>query len=156
MTTCEEPFVSAASYVDPRNGTLYPLDVPRWCSDERTPLLVTPGRGISREDVESRTRSLWRYRASLPVEIADPITLGEGCTPLVQQEWGDLRPFFKLEWFNPTGSFKDRGSGFMLSFLRQLGVEAVLDDSSGNGGSSVAGIGAAGGMRVKILVPAAT
>ena len=87
----------AASYVDPRNGTLYPLDVPRWCSDERTPLLVTPGQGISREDVESRTRSLWRYRAALPVEIADPITLGEGCTPLVQRPWGDLHPFFKLE-----------------------------------------------------------
>jgi len=44
----------------------------------------------------------------------------------------------------------------MLSFLRQIGIEAVLEDSSGNGGSSVAGIGAAGGMRVKILAPAST
>ena len=50
----------AASYVDPRNGRLYPLDQPRWCSDERTPLLVTPGTGISREDIDGRTRSLWR------------------------------------------------------------------------------------------------
>ena len=32
----------AASYIDPRNGQLYPLDQPRWCSDARTPLLVTP------------------------------------------------------------------------------------------------------------------
>lgn len=44
----------------------------------------------------------------------------------------------------------------MLSFLRQIGVSAVLEDSSGNGGSSVAGLGAAGGMRVKILAPAST
>jgi threonine synthase len=145
-----------ASYIDPRNGKLYPLDAPRWCSDERTPLLVTPGGGISRDDIDGRTRSLWRYRAALPVEIAKPITLGEGCTPLVQQAWGDLRPHFKLEWFNPTGSFKDRGSAVMLSFLRQIGVEAVLEDSSGNGGSSMAGLGAAGGMRVKILAPAST
>jgi len=145
-----------ASYIDPRNGTLYPLDVPRWCSDDRSPLLVTPGPGISCDDIEGRTRSLWRYRAALPVDIAEPITMGEGCTPLVQRSWGDLRPFFKLEWFNPTGSFKDRGSAVMLSFLRQIGVDAVVEDSSGNSGSSVAGFGAAGGMRVKILAPAST
>ena len=52
--------MSAASYFDPRNGRLYPLDQPRWCSDERTPLLVTPGAGISREDIDGRARSLWR------------------------------------------------------------------------------------------------
>ncbi|HEY4919370.1 MAG TPA: threonine synthase [Xanthobacteraceae bacterium] len=148
--------MTAASYIDPRNGKLYPLDVPRWCSDERAPLLVTPGAGLSRDDIDGRARSLWRYRAALPVEIANPITLGEGCTPLVQQSWGVLRPSFKLEWFNPTGSFKDRGSSVMLSFLRQIGIDAVLEDSSGNGGSSVAGLGAAGGMRVKILAPAST
>ena len=146
----------AASYIDPRNGKLYPLDVPRWCSDERTPLLVTSGKGISRDEIDGRTRSLWRYRASLPVDIAKPISLGEGCTPLVEQAWGDLRPHFKLEWFNPTGSFKDRGSAVMLSYLRQIGIDAILEDSSGNGGSSMAGLGASGGMRVKILTPAST
>jgi threonine synthase len=146
----------AASYVDPVTGALYPLDAPRWCSDERRPLLITPQRGVTRQDVDVGARSLWRYRAALPVDIADPISMGEGCTPLVEKPWGDLRPLFKLEWFNPTGSFKDRGSSVMLSFLRQIGVEAVLEDSSGNGGSSVAGYGAAGGMRVKILAPAYT
>ena len=148
--------MSTASYIDPRNGKMYPLDVPRWCSDDRTPLLVTPGAGISRYEIEKRTRSLWRYQAALPVRIDKPITLGEGCTPLVEQAWGDLRPHFKLEWFNPTGSFKDRGSAVMLSFLRQIGIDAVLEDSSGNGGSSMAGLGAAGGMGVKILAPAST
>jgi threonine synthase len=44
----------------------------------------------------------------------------------------------------------------MLSFVRQLGIDAVLEDSSGNGGASVAAYGAAGGMRVKILAPATT
>jgi threonine synthase len=53
----------------------------------------------------------FRYQAALPVRIAKPITLGEGCTPLVEQAWGDLRPHFKLEWFNPTGSFKVRACG---------------------------------------------
>jgi threonine synthase len=146
----------ASSYIDPLNGRLYPLDVPRWCSDEGKPLLLTPLPGISRDDIERGTRSLWRYRASLPVEIGQAITMGEGCTPLVERAWGDLRPCFKLEWFNPTASFKDRGTTVMLSFLRQLGVDAVLEDSSGNGGASVAAFGATGGMRVKILAPATT
>jgi len=134
-----------ASYIDPLNGTRYPLEIPRWCSDDQKPLLLTPQPGISRDDIERETRSLWRYRASLPVAIASPITMGEGCTPLVQKPWRDHRPFFK-----------DRGTTVMLSFLRQIGIKAVLEDSSGNGGSSVAGYGAAGDMKVKILAPAYT
>ncbi|MBR1246561.1 threonine synthase [Bradyrhizobium sp. AUGA SZCCT0169] len=143
-------------YVEPRSGERYPLDVPRWCGDGQKPLLISPQPGITRDEIDRGTRSLWRYRASLPVEIAKPISLGEGCTPLVQKEWDGFRPFFKLEWFNPTCSFKDRGTTVMLSYVRQLGIDAVLEDSSGNGGASVAAYGAAGGMRVKILAPAYT
>ena len=148
--------MTTPSYIEPLSGTLYPLDVPRWCSDDRKPLMVTPLRGISRDDIDRSVRSLWRYRAALPVDIANPISMGEGCTPVVQKEWGELRPYFKLEWFNPTASFKDRGTTVMLSFIRQLGVNAVLEDSSGNGGASVAAYGAAGGMKIKILAPAST
>lgn len=75
---------------------------------------------------------------------------------MLQQSWGDQRPFFKLEWFNPTGSFKDRGASVMLSFLRQQGIAAVHEDSSGNGGSAIAGFGACGGLDVKIIAPAHT
>ncbi|WP_210729736.1 threonine synthase [Sphingobium sp. PAMC28499] len=145
-----------ACYFDPLYGDEYPLETPRWCSDRQTPLLVTPGAGISRDDIVSGARSLWRYRATLPVDIPNPISMGEGCTPMLQQYWGDQRPYFKLEWFNPTGSFKDRGASVMLSFLRQLGITAVHEDSSGNGGSAVAGFGACGGLDVKIIAPAHT
>jgi threonine synthase len=143
-------------YFDPQSGERYALDIPRWCSEARKPLLINPQRGIGRDDIDSQIRSLWRYQASLPARISSPITLGEGCTPLVQKDWDDFRPFFKLEWFNPTCSFKDRGTTVMLSYLRQIGVSAVLEDSSGNGGASVAAFGAAGGMRVKIMAPAYT
>ena len=44
----------------------------------------------------------------------------------------------------------------MLSYLRDRGVRAVLEDSSGNGGSSIAGYGAAGGLRTTICAPAST
>ena len=88
-------------------------------------------------------RSIWRYAAALPGPVTDHVSLGEGCTPLVSARWGQHDVGFKLEWFNPSGSFKDRGTSVMISGLHRAGVEAVIEDSSGNGGSSVAGYCAA-------------
>jgi threonine synthase len=144
------------TYVNPRNGAQHPLDPPRWRGDDGGPLLLTAGPGLAPDDIDRRERSLWRYRAALIGDVARPISLGEGCTPLVERRWGDLRPLFKCEWFSPTGSFKDRGASVMLSHLREKGVAAVLEDSSGNGGSAIAGYGAAGGLRVTVLAPAST
>jgi threonine synthase len=56
----------------------------------------------------------------------------------------------------PTGSFKDRGASVMLSLLRAQGVEAVLEDSSGNGGAAISAYAAAGGMAATIMAPAST
>ena len=82
--------------------------------------------------------------------------MGEGMTPLIEHAWRGGRAHFKLEWFAPTGSFKDRGASVMISTLRQQGIDKVLEDSSGNGGAAIAAYAAAGAMRSKILVPAYT
>jgi threonine synthase len=119
-------------------------------------MMITPLPGIGRDDIDRAARSIWRYRASLPVEIGQPISLGEGCTPLIEKTWGALTPLFKLEWFNPTSSFKDRGAAVMISFIRQLGIDSILEDSSGNGGAAVAAFGAAARMKVRVLVPEST
>jgi threonine synthase len=71
-------------------------------------------------------------------------------------DWSGRRVHFKLEWFNPTSSFKDRGVAVMVSHLRGLGATRVLEDSSGNGGSAVAAYAAAAGIQAKIIVPAET
>lgn len=144
------------TYTDPVDGSTYPLDTPRWCSDSRRPLWIDPGPGIDRDDVDASTRSLWRYRAALPVDLPSPVSLGEGATPLVEHRWNGGRPLFKLDFLNPTGSFKDRGTAVLVSYLRSRGVTSILEDSSGNGGASIAGYGAAGGLRVKIFAPATT
>nr|NLD40422.1 pyridoxal-phosphate dependent enzyme [Actinomycetales bacterium] len=146
-----------AVYLDPVDHTEYPLEEPRWRSASHRPLWIDPGPGMARAEIDSAEGSLWRYRAALPVEFADPISLEEGRTPLLEKEWTGLGSVsFKLDFLNPTGSFKDRGSSVMLSYLRDRGIAHVLEDSSGNGGSSVAGYGAAGGMRVRIFAPATT
>jgi len=146
----------AAAYIDPASGQLYPIDQPRWRSEAGAPLMITPLPGIGRADIATGRRSLWRYAAALPLAVADPVSMGEGCTPLVERRWRGARALFKLEWFAPTGSFKDRGASVMISTLRQQGVTHVLEDSSGNGGAAIAAYAAAAGLRAKILVPAAT
>ncbi len=145
-----------AHYIDPRTQETFPLDKPIWRAPSGGPLMLTPLAGINREAIHQGTRSIWRYREALPFQVDAPISMGEGCTPLVSAPFEGANCHFKLEWFAPTGSFKDRGTSVMLSMLRQQGIHSVLEDSSGNGGASVAGYGAAGGMQVKVFVPATT
>ena len=144
-----------AAYLDPVSGALFPLDVPRWCGPGHSPLMITPLGGISRADIDGGTRSLWRFRAAFPLEVA-PISMGEGCTPLIGRRLHGSDVLLKCEWMMPTGSFKDRGASVMLSVLRAQGIGAVLEDSSGNGGAAVAAYAAAGGMQATIMAPAST
>ncbi|MFD6419260.1 pyridoxal-phosphate dependent enzyme [Streptomyces sp. NPDC060194] len=142
--------------MDERSGRTYPLSDDRWRGDDGAPLTVSPLPGITQGEVDGRERSLWRYRAALPGGITRPVSLGEGCTPLVERAWGAVPVRFKLEWFAPTGSFKDRGTSVMVSLLAQRGVREVIEDSSGNGGASVAAYCAAAGIGATILAPEST
>ena len=143
-------------YVDPIDGSTYPIEVPRWRSDSGRPLMISDGAGLGRDEIETGVRSLWRYAAALPIAVPAPVSLGEGVTPLVERPFGDGRALFKLEWFAPTGSFKDRGASVMVSVLRQQGIVRILEDSSGNGGSAIAAYAAAAGIGAKIVAPAST
>lgn len=65
------------------------------------------------------------------------VSLGEGNTPCVVlpaigQHLGLRAAHAKLEFMNPTGSFKDRGTTVMVSVAREHGVTEVVEDSSGN------------------------
>ncbi|TDE91568.1 pyridoxal-phosphate dependent enzyme [Occultella glacieicola] len=139
-----------------RAGTRYPLTDLRWRGADGSPLAVSPLAAATVEQIVTDERSLWRYRAALPVSPEHRVSLGEGCTPMVALDRPGHRVHVKLEWFNPTSSFKDRGVAVMISHLRAHGADRVLEDSSGNGGSAVAAYAAAAGIRAKIIVPAAT
>ena len=145
-----------AAYIDPEADKAYPIDLPRWRSQTGAPLMINAQPGMNRAGIDHAERSLWRYRTAFPVAVAVPISMGEGCTPLVRRPWRGGEALFKLEWFSPTGSFKDRGASVMMSMLRQQGIRHVLEDSSGNGGAAIAAYASAGGMKAKILTPAST
>ena len=101
-----------------------------------------------------REESLWRYRAAIPVNDESAIvTLGEGLTPLIEVELDGKALLFKLEYRAPTGSFKDRGASVLLSRLKEMKIDEILEDSSGNAGCSIAAYAAAAGIRCRVLVP---
>jgi threonine synthase len=139
-----------------RTGRRYPLEERRWCGDDGSPLMVEPLPGITRHAIDPALSSQWRYRAALPQPDLPPVTLGEGRTPLLPRRLAGLDVSVKLESVNPTASFKDRGVSVMLSALRAQGVSRLLEDSSGNGGSSVAAYSAAAGIDAQILAPEST
>jgi threonine synthase len=61
--------------------------------------------------------------------------------------------YFKDDGLNPTGSLKDRASLLVAAFARKNGIDEVVVASTGNAGSSMAGVGAAAGLKVKLFLP---
>ena len=138
------------------SGRRYPVGDPRWRGEDGSPLAVGPIPGLRPGDIDTTDRSLWRYAGALPVDAERRISLGEGYTPMPVIDWRGMPVYAKLEWFNPTGSFKDRGVSVMVTHLRAHGARHILEDSSGNGGAAVAAYAAAAGIGATIFVPAAT
>ncbi len=140
-------------YVDPSTGRTYPLTEARWRADNGHYLNLSPGAGLRRRDIDGGRRSMWRYAAALPIGVDEAVSLGEGWTPLLAGAWHGTRIDYKLEFMMPTGSFKDRGTTVLVSYLKSRGVGRVLEDSSGNAGASLAAYAAAAGLACRILVP---
>jgi threonine synthase len=97
---------------------------------------------------------IWRYRTSfeLPEDLV-PVSLGEGNTPLIWDKVRGREVAFKLDYINPTGSYKDRGTTVLLSYLSWLGVKRAVEDSSGNAGASFAAYSSRAGIHGKVYVP---
>jgi threonine synthase len=98
---------------------------------------------------------IWRYRFTFGLpENAEIVSLGEGNTPLVSAKVGKREIYFKCEYQNPTGSFKDRGSALIAAWLKERKIENAVEDSSGNAGASFAAYAAHAGICARIFVPA--
>jgi threonine synthase len=101
---------------------------------------------------------VWRFRELLPALNADPITLGEGNTPLYDlprsaRAAGMQAVQAKHQGMNPTASFKDTGMTAAASFARQEGFRWVACASTGNTSASMAAYAARGGLRSLVLIP---
>jgi threonine synthase len=121
--------------------------------------LEKAARSLSKESLESREPTLWRYREVLPVEDArNIITLGEGMTPLLRAErlgggMGMNNLYIKDESLNPTGSFKARGMAVAVSMAKELGATRLAVPSAGNAAGALAAYAARGGLEAFIFMP---
>lgn len=135
-------------------GAPYPhIGAPYKCSCggvfdfSRFPAFIDP-------DKRDRSPGLWLYQESLGLpEHAPVVSLGEGNTPLLSSRFNDRPVYLKMEGQNPTGSYKDRGSAVLTSFLRSRNVSSAVEDSSGNAGASLAAYCASAGLSVSVFIP---
>ncbi len=143
-----------------RCGEHYPADRPQSvCAKDGGILyarydLPAIKRSFSSARLAGRAPSMWRYDAILP--DADPVTLGEGFTPmLASREFPNV--YIKDEGLNPTGSFKARGLSAAVTMARhfgpKFGLKKLAIPSAGNAASALAAYAAAAGLEAHIFMP---
>src|ERR1700722_17339034 len=139
-----------------RCGEHYPVDRPQSvCPKDGGVLyarydLATIQRNFSSARLAGRAPTMWRYDAILPE--ADPVTLGEGFTPmLASREFPNV--FIKDEGLNPTGSFKARGLSACVTMARHFGLKKLAIPSAGNAAGALAAYAAAAGLEAHIFMP---
>lgn len=107
-------------------------------------------RSFSPARLAGRAPTMWRYDAVLPE--ADPVSLGEGFTPmLASREYSNV--FIKDEGLNPTGSFKARGLSAAVTMARHFGLKKLAIPSAGNAASALAAYAAAAKLEAHIFMP---
>ena len=94
----------------------------------------------------------------LPVEKEYFPSSPVGNTPLwepanLRKRTGFNNLYIKDDGANPTNSFKDRASYLVSAFAKKNGINNIVLASTGNAGSSMAGIGAAAGQKITIFLP---
>jgi threonine synthase len=139
-----------------RCGEHYPADRPQSvCPKDGGILyarydLAAIRRNFSSARLAGRAPTMWRYDAVLP--DADPVSLGEGFTPMLpSREFPNV--YIKDEGLNPTGSFKARGLSAAVTMARHFGLKKLAIPSAGNAASALAAYSAAAGLEAHIFMP---
>ncbi|WP_448527997.1 threonine synthase [Raineya sp.] len=137
-----------------QTGEEYPLDEPIWQSPEGHLLDIRFRPFLDKTFTRTRPANLWRYREAIPIGKEENIvSFGEGATPMQKINIAGVDVHFKLDFLFPTGSYKDRGSAVLISKIKELGIRHVVQDSSGNAGSSIAAYCAKADIACDIYVP---
>jgi threonine synthase len=124
--------------------------------------LARAAAAVTKDELRQRPPGMYRFRELLPLDTnEEPVTLGEGGTPLLPlprlaAHLGLKQLWAKDEGQNPTGSFKARGLGMAVTKARTLGVTGLMIPSAGNAGGAAAVYGARAGVPVAVVVPLGT
>jgi len=145
-------------------GREYPLTANHVCEFDFGPLEVVYDydqikRSLTRASIQSRAKSMWRYRELLPVVSNPTVGTQVGFTPLVKadrlaKQLGIRELWIKNDAVNyPSLSFKDRVVSVALSRAKELGFDTVACASTGNLANSVAANAASAGLRAYVFIP---
>ena len=145
-------------------GREYPLAATHVCEFDFGPLEVAYDydrikKSLTRESIESRAKTMWRYRELLPIAGEPTVGTQVGYTPLVKADRLAKRLGIRELWVKndavnyPTLSFKDRVVSVALSRARELGFTTAACASTGNLANSVAANAAAAGMETYVFIP---
>ena len=116
-------------------------------------------RSFSWDDIDKDVLSIWRYRRFLPVpNDIKPVSMGEGCTPIVEAYnlpdiHEPMEVYVKFEGSNPTGSFKDRGMSVAVSLASKSGLREFIVASTGNTSASASAYASRIGGKCVVLIP---
>jgi threonine synthase len=146
-------------------GRQYPVEPIYVCEFCFGPLEVaydyaSIARAISRDTIEKRGKTLWRYRELMPIDGEPQVGLNSGFTPLVKadrlaKELGVEALYIKDDTVvHPTLSFKDRVVSVALTKAKEFGFDTVACASTGNLAHSVSAHGARAGFNRFIFIPA--
>ena len=117
------------------------------------------GRVLTRELIESRPATMWRYRELIPIDGEPTIGLENGYTPLIHaknlgRELGLKNLYIKNDGVcYPTLSFKDRVVASAVNKAKEFGYDTIACASTGNLANSVAAHAAAAGMKSYVFIP---
>ena len=115
---------------------------------------------LTRQAIESRPHTLWRYRELLPIDGEPTVGLDSGFTPLsraftLEKELGCKEIYIKDDSVcHPTLSFKDRVVAVALTKAREFGFDTVACASTGNLANAVSAHAAKAGLKRFIFIPA--
>jgi threonine synthase len=105
---------------------------------------------IGTSEQDRRWSGMWRYSQVLP--DVEPVTLGEGWTPMLRSR-RNPSVWLKEEGANPTGTFKARGLALAVTMARHYGIKKLAAPSAGNAGGALAAYAAAAGIEAHIFMP---
>ncbi|MBI3982727.1 MAG: threonine synthase [Gemmatimonadetes bacterium] len=106
--------------------------------------------------------SMWRYRDWLPLRDGEePVTLGEGMTPLLRMPGLERRYGLRALWIkdeskNPTGSFKARGLAMAVTRAALAGAPAFTVPTAGNAGVALSAYACRAGIPARVYAPRMT
>ena len=114
---------------------------------------------VTRQQIESRPKNLWRYRELLPI-TGEPLTgFNSGFTPLVRcdrlaKRLGMDELYIKDDSVNhPTLSYKDRVVSVAATRAVELGFKVISCASTGNLANSVSAHAARLGLECCVFIP---